>query len=174
MSKVQCFKLPAGSLNNYETYIVINFCARNIFGFLFLPSVESVKRNIDKYIRYDEITKLEIINLLANNPEKVQEVEVQQLNQVFRWRAVMIKTPVSTYFDKDVYPYPQIDDADSNFISECNKEDTAKEIVKRINMYDELVKSLHDMIEIVGSNFCQNMEIKRKYKIARELLGRCK
>lgn len=86
----------------------------------------------------------------------------------------MIKTPVSAYFDKDVYPYPQIDDADSNFISECNKEDTAKEIAKRINMHDELVKSLRDMIEIVGSNFCQNMEIKRKYKIARELLERCK
>ena len=86
----------------------------------------------------------------------------------------MIKTPVSTYFDKDVYPYPQIDDADSNFISECNKEDTAKEIVKRINMHDELVKSLRDMIEIVGSNFCQNVEIKRKYKIARELLEKCK
>lgn len=86
----------------------------------------------------------------------------------------MIKTPVSTYFDKDVYPHPQIDDADSNFISECNKGDTAKEIVKRINMHDELVKSLHDMVEVVGGNFCQNMEIKRKYKIARELLERCK
>ena len=49
-----------------------------------------------------------------------------------------------------------------------------KEIAKRINMHDEIVKSLHDMVEIVGSNFCQNMEIKRKYKIARELLERCK
>ena len=49
-----------------------------------------------------------------------------------------------------------------------------EEVVKRINMHDELVKSLRDMIEIVGSNFCQNMEIKRKYKIARELLERCK
>ncbi len=76
MSKVQCFKLPTGSLNNYETYIVINFCARNIFGFLSLPSVESVKRNIDKYSRYDKRTKLEIIDLLANSPEKVWEVEV--------------------------------------------------------------------------------------------------
>lgn len=45
---------------------------------------------------------------------------------------------------------------------------------KRINMHDELVKSLRDMVEIVGSNFCQNMEIKRKYKTARELLERCK
>ena len=49
-----------------------------------------------------------------------------------------------------------------------------EEVVKRISMHDELVKSLHDMVEIVGSNFCQNMEIKRKYKIARELLERCK
>jgi len=76
MSKVQCFKLPAGSLNNYETYIVINFCVRRIFGFISLPSAESVKRNIDKYGRYDKRTKLEIINLLANNPEKVWEIEV--------------------------------------------------------------------------------------------------
>ena len=76
MSKVQCFKLPAGSLNNYETYIVIYFCARNIFGFTSLPSVKSVKRNIDKYGRYDEITKLEIIDLLADNPEKVWEIEI--------------------------------------------------------------------------------------------------
>ncbi len=58
----------------------------------------------------------------------------------------MIKTPVSTYFDKDVYPYPQIDDADSNFISECNKEDTAKEIVKRINMHDEFVAVVNELI----------------------------
>ena len=76
MSKVQCFKLPAGSLNNYETYIVIDFCARNIFGFLSLPSIESVKRNIDKYTLYDKKTKLEVIDLLADNPEKIWEVEV--------------------------------------------------------------------------------------------------
>jgi hypothetical protein len=49
---------------------------RNIFGFLSLPSAESVKRNIDKYTRYDKRTKLEIINLLADNPEKVWEVEI--------------------------------------------------------------------------------------------------
>lgn len=76
MSKVQCFKLPAGSLNNYETYIVINFCARNIFGFISLPSVELVKRNINMYIEYDEDEVNEVIDCLANNPEKVWEVEV--------------------------------------------------------------------------------------------------
>ena len=48
------------------------------------------------------------------------------------------------------------------------------EAAKRINMHDELVKSLGDMVEIVGGNFCQNMEIKRKYKDARELLEKCK
>ena len=48
------------------------------------------------------------------------------------------------------------------------------EAAKRINMHDELVKSLSDMVEIVGGNFCQNMEIKRKYKEARELLEKCK
>ena len=85
----------------------------------------------------------------------------------------MIKTPVSTYFDKDVYPYPQIDDADSNFISECNKEDTAKEIVKRINMHDELVKSLRDMFELAGmANY--NAEWSERYLTAEKLLERCK
>ena len=85
----------------------------------------------------------------------------------------MIKTPVSTYFDKDVYPYPQIDDADSNFISECNKEDTAKEIVKRINMHDELVKSLRDMFELAGmANY--NAGWSERYLTAEKLLGRCK
>ena len=76
MSKVQCFKLPAGSLNNYETYIVINFYARSFFGFISLPSTEAVNRNMDKYYQYDKETELEVINLLANNPEKVWEVEV--------------------------------------------------------------------------------------------------
>ena len=33
-----------------------------------------------------------------------------------------------------------------------------------------LLQSLHDMVEIVGSNFCSNQDVKRKYKIARELL----
>ena len=85
----------------------------------------------------------------------------------------MIKTPVSTYFDKDVYPYPQIDDADSNFISECNKEDTAKEIVKRINMHNELVKSLRDMFELAGmANY--NAGWSERYLAAEKLLERCK
>ena len=34
----------------------------------------------------------------------------------------------------------------------------------------ELLQSLHDMVEIVGANFCSNQDVKRKYKIARELL----
>ena len=33
-----------------------------------------------------------------------------------------------------------------------------------------LLQSLHDMVEIVGANFCSNQDVKRKYKIARELL----
>lgn len=87
----------------------------------------------------------------------------------------MIKTPVSYSESVTVfYPYPQVDDADGEFLFEVKDKEAAKEIVKRINMNDELVKSLRDMVEIVGSNFCQNMEIKRKYKVARELLERCK
>ena len=37
-----------------------------------------------------------------------------------------------------------------------------------------LLQSLHDMVEIVGANFCSNQDVKRKYKIARELLEKCK
>ena len=33
-----------------------------------------------------------------------------------------------------------------------------------------LLQSLRDMVEIVGSNFCSNQYVKRKYKIAREIL----
>ncbi len=87
----------------------------------------------------------------------------------------MIKAPVSVgsigtsnYHTSSCYPLL----LDANF-KPLNNE-CAKEAAKRINMHDELVKSLHDMVEVVGGNFCQNVEIKRKYKIARELLERCK
>ena len=85
----------------------------------------------------------------------------------------MIKTPVSTYFDKDVYPYPQIDDADSNFISECNKEDTAKEIVKRINMHDELVLAVDELIPLFA-NDVRNEEDMRGVAYFYEPRERCK
>ena len=63
---------------------------------------------------------------------------------------------------------------DCRYLFDVSEKKLGEEVVKRINMHDELVKSLRDMVEIVGGNFCQNMEIKRKYKIARELLERCK
>ena len=65
-------------------------------------------------------------------------------------------------------------DKSCHFICDVSSKTSGNEIVKRINMHDELVKSLQDMVEIVGGNFCQNMEIKRKYKEARELLEKCK
>ena len=89
------------------------------------------------------------------------------------WRVVMIKTPVS-YDENELIYYPLVTDVDGDYLFETMDTDTANEINKRINMHDELVKSLRDMVEIVGSNFCQNMEIKHKYKAARELLDRCK
>lgn len=63
---------------------------------------------------------------------------------------------------------------DCRYLFDVSEKKLGEEVVKRINMHDELVKSLHDMVEVVGGNFCQNMEIKRKYKVARELLERCK
>ena len=61
-----------------------------------------------------------------------------------------------------------------HFICDVSSKANGNEIVKRINMHDELVKALSMMTEVVGGNFCQNMEIKRKYKEARELLEKCK
>lgn len=63
---------------------------------------------------------------------------------------------------------------DCRYLFDVSERKLGEEVVKRINMHDELVSALRDMVEIVGGNFCQNMEIKRKYKIARELLERCK
>lgn len=52
-----------------------------------------------------------------------------------------------------------------------NSKNKADEIVNRINLHDELVKSLRDMVEIVGSNFCSNQEIKQKYRSAFNLIN---
>lgn len=78
----------------------------------------------------------------------------------------MIKTPVTRH---DVFTSSFVDKFGS-FLDDNEIDDAAK----RINMHDELVKSLRDMVEIVGGNFCQDMVIKRKYKEARELLEKCK
>ena len=81
----------------------------------------------------------------------------------------MIKTPIA-YSAKSW----SICDLNGDIIAYDVNADTGGEVVNRINMHDELVKSLLDMAEIVGANFCSNMETKRKYKQARELLEKCK
>ena len=81
----------------------------------------------------------------------------------------MINYPV--HYDEE---FGGIYDKLCHFICDVSSKANGNEMVKRINMHDELVKSLQDMVEIVGCNFCQNMEIKRKYKEARELLEKCK
>ena len=81
----------------------------------------------------------------------------------------MINYPV--HYDEEL---GGIYDKSCHFICDVSSKANGYEMVKRINMHDELVKSLQDMTEIVGGNFCQNMEIKRKYKEARELLEKCK
>ena len=88
----------------------------------------------------------------------------------------MIKTPVSKsneYDDEFVYDV-DLFDSDGDYICLSANESVADELIKIINNHYQLIKSLSDMIEIVGSNFCQNMEIKHKYKEARELLEKCK
>ena len=78
----------------------------------------------------------------------------------------MIKTPVKRH---DVFTSSFVDKFGC-FLDDKEIEDAAN----RINMHDELVKALSMMTEIVGGNFCKNMEIKHKYKEARELLEKCK
>ena len=88
----------------------------------------------------------------------------------------MIKTPISKSTDYDDEFIYDVDlfDKNGDYVCLSANESTADELVKVVNAHDELVKSLRDMVEIVGSNFCQNIEIKRKYKIARELLEKLK
>ena len=88
----------------------------------------------------------------------------------------MIKTPVSKSADYDDEFIYDVDlfDADGNYICLSASEFVADELTKIINNHYQLIKSLSDMVEIVGGNFCQNIEIKRKYKEARELLEKCK
>ena len=70
MSKVQCFKLPYGS------FVVVLFASEKILGFLLEPLLSSISKNINMYIEYNEHEVNETINRLANNPEKVWEVEI--------------------------------------------------------------------------------------------------
>ena len=81
----------------------------------------------------------------------------------------MIKTPI-IYSAKTW----SICDSNGDIIAYDVNANTGGEVVKRINAHDELVKSLRDIVEIVGSNFCSNIETKRKYKQARKLLEKCK
>ena len=87
----------------------------------------------------------------------------------------MINTPVhvSTELDDDdnqIYT-TEIFDADGDFICESAHIDLTDEILKRINLHDELVKSLREMVEIIGANFCSNQEIKQKYRAAFNLIN---
>ena len=54
-------------------------------------------------------------------------------------------------------------------VSELKKSEAA---VPEVNK--AILQSLRDMVEIVGANFCSNQDVKRKYKIARELLEKNK
>ena len=81
----------------------------------------------------------------------------------------MINYPV--HYDEEL---GGIYDQKCHFICDVSSKAHSHEMVKRINMHDELVKSLQFLTGIVGGNFCQDMVIKRKYKEARELLEKCK
>jgi len=86
----------------------------------------------------------------------------------------MIKAPVSVgsigtsnYHTSSCYPLL----LDANF-KPLNNE-CAKEAAKRINMHDELVKSLRDMFEMAGMAH-YNSNWSERYLAAEQLLERCK
>ena len=79
----------------------------------------------------------------------------------------MIKTPVELGHRLNC-----IIDADGNVIAyDVDYKGGGQEIVKRINLHGELVKSLREMVEIVVANFCSNQEIKQKYRSAFNLIN---
>ena len=90
----------------------------------------------------------------------------------------MIKTPVS-YDENELIYYPQIHDADGDYLFEAMDTDTAKEIVKRINMHDELVDELEqikiflDEIHVMPVNWITKEGVYR-HAVVCELLERCK
>lgn len=90
----------------------------------------------------------------------------------------MIKTPVS-YDENELIYYPQIHDADGDYLFEAMDTDTAKEIVKRINMHDELVDELEqikiflDEMHVMPVNWITKEGVYR-HAVVCELLERCK
>jgi hypothetical protein len=86
----------------------------------------------------------------------------------------MIKTPVSYSESVTVfYPYPQIDDADGEFLFEVKDKESAKEIVKRINMHDELVAAVNELIpSFIHDSWTE--EDGKRIMYFYELLERCK
>ena len=86
----------------------------------------------------------------------------------------MIKTPVSYDDSENVfYPYPRVEDASGSFIFECNDKQVAQEIVKRINMHDELVDAVEMLIPLfIHESYTEDDGKKIMYLY--ELLERCK
>ena len=78
----------------------------------------------------------------------------------------MINTPVS-YDDSEnvLYPYPQVEDANGSFIFECKDKQVAQELVKRINMHDDLMRALCGIQQMcIG-------DISMVYKLESETIG---
>lgn len=88
----------------------------------------------------------------------------------------MINTPVSYDDSENVfYPYPQVEDANGSFIFECKDKRVAKEIVKRINMHDELVKRVKQLSALSDADMSAAAEwIESHVSEIDELLEKCK
>lgn len=86
----------------------------------------------------------------------------------------MIKTPVSYDDSENVfYPYPQVEDANGSFIFECKDKQVAQEIVKRINIHNDLVAAVKTLIpSFIHESHTEDDGKKIMYLY--ELLERCK
>ena len=62
---------------------------------------------------------------------------------------------------------------DSRYLFDVSEKKLGEEVVKRINMHDELVKSLRDMFEMAGIAH-YNSNWSERYLAAEKLLERCK
>lgn len=69
----------------------------------------------------------------------------------------MIKTPVYTSIDDDDFLTGDVYDANDDYIFSCENVTTVRELVKRINMHDELVDALKHVKRVMA--LPENIEI---------------
>lgn len=77
MSKVQCFKITNGVISAKTYFIVIDFVGERAIGFAGpKPKPSEIISNFELFDAFNFLQMNAVIIDLANNPEKIWEVEV--------------------------------------------------------------------------------------------------